>query len=73
MTLSVFKAPEWVIIQATKRLAQYRKRRVFPCRIHGTGYLSLRVNPRWRLLSRNNGKDWQLMTHAVYNNIKDGK
>ncbi|ARF51125.1 ParE family toxin-like protein [Pantoea stewartii] len=73
MSLTTFKAPEWVIVQATKKLSQYRKRRIFACRIRSTGYLSLAVNPRWRLLSRNNGKDWQLMTHETYSKCKDGK
>ncbi|MCZ4058193.1 hypothetical protein O3W44_02420 [Pantoea sp. LMR881] len=73
MTLTTLKAPEWVIVQATKKLIQYRKRRIFPCRIRSTGFLSLAVNPRWRLLSRNGGKDWQLMTHETYNGVKDGK
>ncbi|WP_089528516.1 ParE family toxin-like protein [Pantoea ananatis] len=73
MSLTTFKAPEWVIVQATKKLSQYRMQRVFARRIHSTDYLSLAVNPRWRLLSRNNGKDWQLMTHETYNSAKDGK
>lgn len=73
MTMTVLRAPEWVISQASRKLAQYRKRRIFPCRMHKTGYLSLKVNPRWRLLSQNGGKDWQLMTHTVYDHIKDGK
>ncbi|MCK0552545.1 hypothetical protein KFO32_05570 [Pantoea ananatis] len=73
MSLTTFKAPEWVIVQATKKLSMYRKQRIFARRIHSTGYLSLAVNPRWRLLSRNNGNDWQLMTHETYNSAKDGK
>lgn len=73
MSLTTFKAPEWVIVQATKKLTQYRKRRIFAYRILSTGFLSLAVNPRWRLLSRNSGKDWQLMTHETYNGAKDGK
>lgn len=73
MTITALRAPEWVISQATKKLAQYRKRRIFPCRMHKTGYLSLKVNPRWRLLSQNGGKDWQLMTHETYNHVKDRK
>lgn len=73
MTLSAFKAPERVITQATKKLAQYHKRRIFPCRMHSSGYLSLKVNPRWRLLSQNGGKDWQLLTYEKYNGVKDGK
>lgn len=73
MTVTTFRAPEWVIVQAAKKLAQYRKCRVYPCRIVKTGYLSLAVNPRWRLLSKNQGKDWQLMTHERYNAQKDRK
>lgn len=73
MTMTTLRAPEWVISQASRKLAQYRKRRIFPCRMHKTGYLSLKVNPRWRLLSQNGGKDWQLMTHETYSKCKDGK
>lgn len=73
MTITTLRAPEWVISQASRKLAQYRKRRIFPCRMHKTGYLSLKVNPRWRLLSQNGGKDWQLLTHEKYNGVKDGK
>lgn len=73
MTLTALKAPEWVVSQATKRLMQYRKHRIFPRRMYRTGYLSLKVNPRWRLLSKNGGKDWQLMTHEKYNGERNGK
>jgi hypothetical protein len=73
MTLTALKAPEWVITQAAMRLAQYRKRCIFPRRMHRTGFLSLKVNRRWRLLSRNGGRDWQLLTHERYNAAKDGK
>lgn len=73
MTMTTLRAPEWVISQASRKLAQYRKRRIFPCRMHKTGYLSLKVNPRWRLLSQNGGKDWKLLTHEKYNGVKDGK
>ncbi|WP_434583482.1 ParE family toxin-like protein [Klebsiella michiganensis] len=30
-------------------------------------YLVIRLGLRWRLLSRNNGKHWYLMTHESYN------
>lgn len=73
MTLTALKAPEWVIAQAAMRLTQYRKQRIFARRMHRTGFLSLKVNRRWRLLSRNGGKDWQLMTHETYSKCKDGK
>jgi len=71
MSLTTFKAPEWVISQATRKLAQYRKGRLSARRTYRRGYLSLAVNPRWRLLSRNGGKDWQLMTHEKYNHEID--
>lgn len=73
MTFTAFRAPEWVISQASRKLAQYRKHRIFPCRMRKTGHLSLKVNPRWRLLSKNGGKDWKLMTHERYNGQKDRK
>jgi len=37
----------------------------------GSGNLSLRVNHRWRLLSRDGGKSWELMSHETYNREKD--
>lgn len=73
MTLTAIRAPEWAITQATKKLAQYRKQHIFARRMHRTGFLSLKVNRRWRLLSRNGGRDWQLMSHEKYNGVKDGK
>ncbi|HAI2335038.1 hypothetical protein G4U62_16125 [Cronobacter sakazakii] len=36
-----------------------------------TGYLSLQVNPRWRLLSKDGGKNWEVMSHEKYNGAKD--
>ncbi|WP_237730839.1 hypothetical protein [Lelliottia amnigena] len=30
-------------------------------------YFSVRVSRRWRLLSKDNGKHWVLMTHEKYN------
>lgn len=67
MSLTAFKAPEWVIAQAARKLTQYRRGRLFARRTYRRGYLSLAVNPRWRLLSRNGGRDWQLMSHSDYN------
>nr|WP_234424376.1 hypothetical protein [Dickeya sp. ws52] len=73
MVITVIRAPEWVCTQAVMTLSRYRKHRVFACRIHRTGHLSLRVNRRWRLLSRDNGRNWQLMSHEAYNGKKDRK
>lgn len=30
-------------------------------------YLVIRIGRRWRLLSKNGGQQWQLMTHETYN------
>lgn len=73
MTLTAIRVPEWVHDQAVVVLNQYRKQRLFPARIVGTGNLSLKVNRRWRLLSKDNGKNWQLMSHEKYNAQKDRK
>ncbi|HAT3748305.1 TPA: hypothetical protein I8622_001255 [Klebsiella oxytoca] len=39
--------------------------------MHRTGYLSLKVNPRWRLLSKDDGRNWEVMSHETYNREKD--
>src|SRR5476649_787599 len=71
MTLTAIRVPEWVHDRAVVVLSQYRKQRLNPLRIIGTGNLSLKVNHRWRLLSKDNGKNWQLMSHEKYNAQKD--
>ena len=48
-----------------------RRRRIFPRRMRRTGYLSLKVNPRWRLLSKDDGRNWEVMSHETYNREKD--
>lgn len=73
MTLTAIRVPEWVHDRAVVVLSQYRKQRLNPVRIIGTGNLSLKVNRRWRLLSKDNGKNWQLMSHEKYNAQKDRK
>ena len=34
----------------------------------GRTWLKINIGTRWRLLSRNNGEDWELLTHERYNN-----
>ncbi|HHZ0271459.1 TPA: hypothetical protein ACV8DK_005587 [Escherichia coli] len=36
-------------------------------RIKPHNYLVIRIGFRWRLLSKNNGKSWDLLTHETYN------
>ncbi|WP_418767532.1 hypothetical protein [Klebsiella quasipneumoniae] len=43
-----------------------------PCRIK-CGNLSLKIGRKWRLLSRNNGNCWEVMSHEKYNQLKDRK
>jgi len=72
MTLTAIRVPEWVHAQAINVLRRYRQRRVVPCRIQ-CGNLSLRVNRRWPLLSRNGGQNWKVLSHESYNKLKDRK
>lgn len=46
------------------------------CFVHGQhnfscvkphSYLVIRIGRRWRLLSKNGGQQWRLMTHETYN------
>lgn len=36
-------------------------------RINPHDYLVIRIGFRWRLLSKNNGMSWDLLTHETYN------
>ena len=65
------RIPERVHLQALQVLLRYRRRRIFPRRMRRTGYLSLKVNPRWRLLSKDDGRNWEVMSHETYNREKD--
>lgn len=73
MTLTAIRVPEWVHVQAVHTLGRFRSRRVIPCRIRGSGNLSLKVNRRWRLLSRDGGQNWEVMSHERYSKLKDRK
>ncbi|WP_447406856.1 ParE family toxin-like protein, partial [Clostridium perfringens] len=44
-----------------------RAGRLFPKKSYGKKYLTLRVNKRWRLLSKDDGHNWLLLTHNDYN------
>ncbi|HBT4315772.1 TPA: hypothetical protein MBS28_004032 [Klebsiella aerogenes] len=41
--------------------------------MHRTGYMSLKVNPRWRLLSKDGGRNWEVMSHSTYNREIESK
>lgn len=73
VALTAIRIPEWVHLKAVHILSQFRARRIHPCRMHGSGNLSLKVNHRWRLLSRDGGKNWEVMSHERYSKVKDRK
>lgn len=73
MSLTAIRVPEWVHVQAVTVLRRYRTGRIHPRRIRSTGYLSLKVNLRWRLLSRDGGSSWEVMSHEKYSKRKDEK
>lgn len=73
MSLTAIRIPEWVHVQAVQTLGRFRKRRVISSRIRGSGNLSLKVNRRWRILSRDGGQNWEVMSHERYSKLKDRK
>ncbi|UJD79841.1 hypothetical protein FS595_09070 [Serratia rubidaea] len=67
ITLAGTAANPDIYRKAIAMLKQFRLgRRVFT-RIKPHGYLKINISHRWRLLSKNDGKDWRLMTHETYN------
>ena len=72
MALTAIRIPEWVHLKAAHVLSQFRQGASI-CRMHGSGNLSLKVNHRWRLLSRDGGKNWEVMSHERYSKVKDRK
>ncbi|EPY9350792.1 hypothetical protein ACXHXL_003657 [Escherichia coli] len=66
MALTATRIPERIHRQALQVLLLYRCRRIFPHRIQRTGYLSLKINRCWRLLSKGDGRNWEVMSHERY-------
>lgn len=66
VALTAIRIPERVHLQAVQVLLRYRRKRVYARRMRRTGYLSLKVNPRWRLLSKDDGRNWVVMSHERY-------
>lgn len=72
MTLTAIRVPSWVHAKAVAVMDKYKKGLQRASRHHQPGRLSLRVTHRWRLLSKNNGRDWVIISHERYNRMKDG-
>ncbi|WP_324724151.1 hypothetical protein [Lelliottia sp. JS-SCA-14] len=60
-------APLCVSKRAAAELSHYSKGRKNYSRILPHHYLVIRLGCRWRLLSKNGGKAWSLLTHEKYN------
>lgn len=60
-------APVGVCKRATAELSQFAKGRRNYSRIAPHHYLVIRLGRRWRLLSKDEGRIWLLLTHEKYN------
>lgn len=67
MSLTAIRIPERIHKRALKVLTNYRKKRITPHRIRKNGFLSLHINPWWRILSKDGGRNWMVMSHETYN------
>lgn len=61
-------APVRIIRRAEQLIMRWRAGNIHARRTWRDRYLTLRVTPRWRLLSRDNGQHWELLSHADYDN-----
>ncbi|MEB6619609.1 ParE family toxin-like protein [Enterobacter roggenkampii] len=66
-TLSGCTAPARIWKSASIELSAYIRGRKNYSRIKPHHYLVIRLGKRWRILSKDNGRHWQLMTHETYN------
>lgn len=60
-------APLPVCTRALAALKCFARSRRNYSRVKPHHYLVIRLGRRWRLLSKNDGQHWQLMTHETYN------
>ncbi len=51
----------------------YNQRQIQPRKLVGDLGWALEVGYRWRLLSRDKGQTWDLMSHEKYNKLTRGK
>ena len=72
MTLTAIRVPSWVHAKAVTVMEKYKNGQLHARMHYQHGRLSLKVTHRWRLLSRNNGRDWVIISHERYNRMKDG-
>lgn len=60
------RTPVRIRQRARQKLNQWQSGSVHARRTYRYRYLILQVSPGWRLLSRDNGNNWELLSHADY-------
>ncbi len=65
--------PAWALIKAGQILDAWQQGQQPVTRMVKTGNIALKVGLRWRLLSKDEGQTWDLLTHERYNREKDKK
>ncbi|WOL24336.1 hypothetical protein fHeYen801_126 [Yersinia phage fHe-Yen8-01] len=63
--------PTNIFLKAGQELTKWIDGLSCTTKMKKTGYLSLKVGLRYRLLSKDDGETWLLMTHESYNHEKD--
>lgn len=63
----VCSAPLPVCTRALAALKCFARGQRNYSRIKPHAYLVIRIGRRWRLLSKDSGREWRLMTHQTYN------
>ncbi len=63
----ISQVPLCICRRATAELNLFSRGRKNYSRIYPKSYLVIRIGCFWRLLSKNGGKTWSLMTHEKYN------
>ncbi len=59
-------APDRIRQRARRIEEDWRTGLIRARRTYRDQYLTLRVTPQWRLLSKDNGQSWELLSHADY-------
>lgn len=63
------RPPKHIREKADILISKYRDHSVTPRKTYRRGYLTLNVTPGWRLLSKDKGQTWLLLSHADYDKI----
>ncbi|HEM7576492.1 TPA: hypothetical protein U2J86_003513 [Serratia marcescens] len=62
------RIPQRISAKAEGVLCAYREGKKKPNQTYQHKYLTLPVARRWRMLSKDNGNSWEVMSHERYNN-----